>query len=187
MSSAYKFRDPEALYFVTCTVIQWIDLFTRNTYRGILIDSLKYCQENKGLVIHAYCIMSNHIYLIISRKGNPTFSDIMRDFKKHTSKELIKAIKSSEESRRHWMLWIFKSAGERNYNNKDYQVWVQGSHPIQLSSTDFARQRLNYLHNNPVKAGIVYAPENYIYSSASAYCGRLEEALLDLDFLDFQV
>ena len=184
MSRSYKFKDQESMYFVTCTVIQWIDLFTRNTYRQILIDSLRYCQENKGLVIHAYCIMSNHIHMIISRSGKPTFSDIMRDFKKHTSKELIKAVKSSAESRRHWMLWIFKSNGLRNPNNKEYQIWVQDSHPVHLFSADFTRQRLNYLHNNPVKAGIVYAPENYIFSSASAYCGRLEEAILELEYLD---
>jgi len=185
MTKGYKFHDPDAMYFVTFTVVQWIDLFTRNIYREILIESLKYCQENKGLTIHAYCIMSNHIHLIISRKGVTSLSDIVRDFKKYTSRKLLRTLGKSTESRKSWMLWLFRSSGLRNSNNTHFQVWVQDNHPIQLSSETIAAQRLNYLHNNPVKAGLVYAPENYIFSSASAYCGHLDEALVDLDFLNF--
>lgn len=184
MTRGYKFHDSDAMYFVTFTVVQWIDLFTRNTYKEILIESLKYCQKNKGLVIHAYCIMSNHIHLIISRKGETSLSGIIRDFKKYTSRKLLRTLGASTESRKGWMLWLFRSSGQQNPNNTHYQVWVQDSHPIQLSSEKIAAQRLNYLHNNPVKAGIVYAPENYIFSSASAYHGHVEEALVELSFLD---
>ncbi len=185
MSKAYKFHDPNGRYFITCTVIQWIDLFTRDQYRQVLIDSLKYCQQHKGLIIHAYCFMTNHIHLIVSRNGKAPLSDIIRDFKKFTSKSIIKTIRSKQESRRGWLHWLFNSNGLKNPNNKYYQVWIQDNHPILLSNELFLRQRLIYLHNNPVKAGIVYAPEDYVYSSASAYMGRREEAVLELDYIEF--
>ena len=113
--------------------------------------------------------MSNHIHLIVSATdGN--LSDILRDFKKFTSKEIITAIgDNKQESRKNWMLWIFKKAGEKNSRNKAYQFWQQDNHPIQLESIEFTLDKLNYMHNNPVKAGIVEKAEEYLLSSARDY------------------
>ena len=113
--------------------------------------------------------MSNHVHLIISAKdGN--LSDILRDFKKFTSKSIIAAIETSkEESRKNWMLWIFKKAGEKNSRNSSYQFWRQDNHAIQLDTVLFTLDKLNYLHSNPVKAGIVDKPEEYLLSSARDY------------------
>ncbi len=66
MPSKYKFNDPEGLYFVTYSVIEWIDVFSRLVYKDIIVESLKYAQKNKGLIIHAWVIMTNHIHLIAS-------------------------------------------------------------------------------------------------------------------------
>lgn len=85
MSERYKFRNPEGLYFVTTTVTNWVDLFTRDVYRELLSDSLKYYINKKGLVIHAWCFMTNHIHLIISKNGGEQLPAIIRDFKKFTS------------------------------------------------------------------------------------------------------
>ncbi len=79
------------------------------------------------------------------------------------------------------MLWIFKKAGERNSNNKNYQFWRQDNHPIELSTNKIMEQRLNYLHNNPVEAGIVEEPEHYLYSSARDYAGQ--KGLLNVEFI----
>ena len=113
--------------------------------------------------------MSNHVHLIISgADGN--LSDILRDFKKFTSKSIIAATETSkEESRRNWMLWIFKKAGEKNSRNSSYQFWRQDNHAIQLDTVPFTLDKLNYLHSNPVKAGIVDQPEEYLLSSARDY------------------
>ena len=115
--------------------------------------------------------MTNHVHLIASARENFNLSNILRDLKKHTAKQLIAAIQSPEESRRNWLLWLFRAAGESNTNNQVYQVWQQDNRPIELSSNAMVAQRLNYLHQNPVEAGIVFEPEHYIYSSAVDYAG----------------
>ena len=138
--------------------------------------------ENKGLALHAWVIMPNHIHLIISRNGKDSLSDIMRDFKKYTSKKIIDAIETTPESRKNWMLWIFKSAAAKNKNNTNFQFWQQENHPEELYSTKFIKQKLDYIHNNPVAALIVDAPERYVYSSAKDYYG--EKGLLPVLQLD---
>jgi putative transposase len=81
MSSKYKFKNPDGLYFITYTVINWADVFTRNSYKDLMIESFIYCQKEKGLAIHAYVIMTNHIHMIITRKGTNELSAILRDLK----------------------------------------------------------------------------------------------------------
>src|SRR5688572_420618 len=119
-SGGYKITDQGATYFVSFAVVAWVDVFTRREYRDVVIDSLKHCQLNKGLVIYGWCIMSNHAHLIISAKEN-NISDVLGDFKRFTSKKLIASILNNPgESRKEWMIKIFKEAGELNSRNKDY-------------------------------------------------------------------
>jgi len=89
----YSISDKSGCYFVIFTVIRWIDIFSRKEYRDIVVESLNYGIKEKGLVVYAWVIMSNHIHLIIStRTENENISSIIRDFKKHTSKEITKSI-----------------------------------------------------------------------------------------------
>jgi REP element-mobilizing transposase RayT len=185
MGFAYKFENPDGIYFVTSAVVEWVDVFTRFQYCDIVVESLKYCIEKKGLVLHAWVIMPNHIHLVISRNGSDSLSDIMRDFKKFTSSKITEAIETIPESRRNRMLWIFKSAAARNSNNKDYQFWQQENHPEELFSGKFMKQKVDYLHNNPVSARLTDAPERFVYSSAKDYCG--EKVLLPLVMLDIAI
>ena len=185
MSRALKIKDPEGLYFVTFTVVHWIDLFIRKDYKDLLIASLKHCQENKGLVVHNFVIMTSHVHLLVSRKPyGEQLSGIIRDFKKYTSGKLLKAIKEMPESRRKWLLEAFGEAGRANPNNSHYQVWVQDNHPVEIVTMKFVKQKLNYVHNNPVESGIVFSPQDYVYSSASAYAGRAAECPLEIELLD---
>ena len=134
MSRKYKFFDKEDLYFVTFSVVKWVDVFTRIEYKDILLDSWKYCQQNKGLQIHAWCLMTNHVHMIIS-SNKEELSAIMRDMKSFTSTSLRKAINDNpNESRKVWMLNIFTDAGMKNNNNIDFQLWQQHNHPILLDS-----------------------------------------------------
>lgn len=165
----YKIRDQQAVHFITFATVQWIDVFTRSDYVNIVIDSLAYCQQEKGLLVHSYCIMPNHLHLIISSPNN-NLSGIIRDFKKFTSAKIIKAIEeNNKESRRNWMLWIFKKAGENNERNNNYQSWQQDNHPIECSTEEILQTRMNYLHENPVRSGFVWKGEDYRYSSAVDY------------------
>jgi putative transposase len=173
MSRKYKIHDQQKLHIVTFTVIHWIDVFTRDNYRTIFIDSLKYCQANKGLEVYAYVIMTNHVHLIIGTSGENVLEGIIRDLKAFTSRSIRKALEDTElpESRREWMLRMMYRAGKYNSNNIDYQFWQQYSHPIELSSNRFLDQKLEYIHMNPVKAGFVDEPEAWVYSSARDYAG----------------
>ncbi|HOZ81900.1 MAG TPA: transposase [Bacteroidia bacterium] len=183
MSTKYKFQEPDAIYFVTFSVVNWIDVFTRNTYKDILLDSIRHCQKEKGLVVHAWVIMTNHVHMIISKNSLRVLPDIMRDLKKFTAYKNIGAImESPQESRREWMFKLFKQAGENNSNNTNWQFWQQDNHPIELTDATMQEQRLNYIHENPVRAGFVYKAEDYVYSSACDYGGT--KGLLDLLLLE---
>jgi putative transposase len=183
MSRAYKFSDPEGLYFITFATVGWIDVFTRLEYKELLIESLKFCQREKGLELFSWCIMTNHVHMIARAKEGYLLQGIMRDLKKYTSKQLIKTIEEHpQESRKEWMLSIFKRAGEFNRNNKFYQFWQQDNHPIELFSPEVIDQKLDYIHNNPVVTGIVENPEEYLYSSARDYSGI--KGKLEIEFID---
>jgi len=169
----YKIKNQDSLHFVTFTVVGWIDVFTREMYVKTLIESLNYCVKNKGLKIHAYVIMSNHLHLIISTPFINNLSSVIRDFKSFTSKKIILQIKENKrESRRDWMIKLFKQYAKNNKRNLLYQFWKQDNRPIELISPKWINQKLNYIHNNPVRAGIIEIPEHYIYSSANIYAGQ---------------
>ena len=118
MSRKYKFRDQDKLYFVSFATVNWIDLFVRAEYSEVLIESLKFCQKNKGLEIYAWCIMPSHVHMIIGTNEKP-MQDILRDFKSFTSRKLKEEIaEHPTESRKEWITWMMKQAGDNNVNNK---------------------------------------------------------------------
>lgn len=182
MSRKYKFRDNDKLYFVTFAIVYWIDLFIREEYKKIVLDSWKYCIANKGMELYGWCIMTSHIHIIIGSHADK-LERIMQNMKRHTSEQLRAAIKNNySESRKEWMLWLMERAGKKNSNNIDFQLWQQHNNPIELSNQKMAWQKLEYIHQNPVKAGFVEKPEDYLYSSARDYCGM--KGLIDILFLD---
>jgi REP element-mobilizing transposase RayT len=178
MSRNYKFRNPEAAYFVSFAVVEWLDVFTRNEYKDILIDSLHYCQKEKGMEIYAWCIMTNHVHLVFRSTTSYKPELILGDFKRFTSKAIVKAIKENpKESRKENLLRTFKNAGATTSNVANYQFWRHDNRPIELWSNYVIFQKINYIHQNPVVAGIVFRPEDYKYSSAVDYSG--EKGLLN--------
>lgn len=181
MSEKYKFHDPEGTYFITTSIVGWIDLFTRPELKHVIIDSLKYCQKEKGLVINAWCLMPSHLHLI-ARTSKVPMPDIMRDFKKFTAKEIIKVIKRINESRRGWVLDMFSEVADGVKRVDYYKVWQDGNHPELIFSSEFENQKLNYLHNNPVEAEFVDEPEYYLYSSARDYRTN-QKGLLEIELL----
>ena len=116
MSTGYQIKEQDKLYFITLQVVEWVDIFTRQKYRDLIIDNLTYCQKNKGLEIFAYVIMSNHIHLIVKSESGE-LSNVLRDFKSYTSKLILAEIDSSTESRKDWMLKIFKDAAFKHQRN----------------------------------------------------------------------
>ncbi len=182
MKDGYIIRDPYAKHFVTLSVVYWIDIFSRQLYRDIVIDSFKYCQENMGLTINGYVIMSNHIHAILQSQ-NGKLSQTITSFKKFTGAKFIQSIFDCPESRRVWLLNQFAHASIVHNRNSSHQIWVNGNRPMSLTTGTFFWQKLNYIHNNPVRAGIVDNPEDYIYSSARNYLGR--EGKLKIELVDW--
>ncbi len=178
--SGYKIFEGNP-HFLTTTIVDWIDLFTRKEYCLEIIESLKYCQKNKGLVIHAYVIMPSHLHMILSTAGDHKLSDVLRDFKQFTSRRLIQMIKEIPESRREWLLDKFSAAAHKNPKIRHYQLWQPGNHPKVIQTLPFLEEKLNYIHQNPVKAMIVSDSTHYLFSSSAAYCGQ--SSLLDIDLL----
>jgi len=113
MSEKYKVRDNERAYFMTITVVDWVDVFAKENNRQVIIESLKFCQQSKDLEIFAWCLMSNHLHLIARANGRYTLPEIIRDFKKFTAKKIINLIMENHGGRREWMLQRFKSAADK--------------------------------------------------------------------------
>lgn len=165
-------------YYITMTVVGWLDVFTRKNHRDVLIESLKYCQKEKGLIIYAYVIMSNHIHMIVQTSEPHQIKDTIRDFKKFTSKKILFQIQNEPESRREWMLKIFEDEAEQSKKHKTYKFWQVGNHAIEVFTEKFIWDKINYIHENPVRAGLVKQQWDWVYSSASNY--QDEESVLEV-------
>jgi REP element-mobilizing transposase RayT len=182
MSTGLKIQKDDSAYSVTFQIMGWVDLFTRQVYRNIAIASFKFCQANKGLAIFGYVIMSNHIHLLAQAQNN-NLSDIIRDFKNFTSQKFLEIIESDRESRSDWMKVVFGYHGKFK-NKQTNQIWTHENHPELIFSNNFVAQKLDYIHQNPVRAGLVEKPEDYLYSSARNYAGI--EAILDITLLNLK-
>jgi REP element-mobilizing transposase RayT len=178
MSDKYKIYDQDIAYFVTLTVVDWVDVFSRKSHKLTIVESLKFCQERKGLELYGWCLMSNHLHLIAKATGKYTLSEILRDFKKFTSRKIVEDILNEPESRRRWMIQRFDYNGKYLKRIRNYKFWQDGSHPVGIFTEKTFWRVMDYIHNNPVKQMIVSQPEDYFFSSARNYAGL--ENLLDI-------
>ena len=149
-------------HFLTITIIEWIDIFTKPQYSQIIINSLKYCQKNKGLLLYEFVIMMNHIHLIARAKETNKLSQIISDFKKHTTREILKELKKDN---RRYILNLIKNSFSKK---KDYQnqIWQRENYPEPIINERFLNEKIKYIYNNPVKKEYVAKQEDWFYSSA---------------------
>lgn len=181
MAEGYKIRNQNGLHFLTFTIVGWVDVFTRDIYKQIIADSFEFCIKEKGLILNAYVIMSNHIHIVARTDSEKGLSAIIRDFKKFTANRIIKEIENNRsESRSEWMLRLFKYYAKFNTNNSKYQFWKQDNKPIELVSEEWITQKVDYVHLNPVKAKYVEFEDDYIYSSARNYAGKNSPISVDI-------
>lgn len=156
----------DQFYFLTCGVTDRAFIFTSHNYFQIITQSLKYCQEKKGLRLAGYVIMPNHAHLICAASSEHPLSDTLRDFKRFTAKRIIEELKVENRTKQ---LALFRHAAEQAGKGSDFKVWMEGNHPIVLNSEPMFREKLLYIHNNPVRKGYVEKPEHWLYSSARNY------------------
>lgn len=166
MSEIRKANVEGATYFVTFTVVGWVDVFTRKELADELVRNIRYCQVHKGMDLFAYVIMSNHVHFVLRRRDG-LLADLLRDFKNFSAKQLLHLIATlPNESRSEWMMRHFGRAGKTSAQNKNYAFWIKDSHPTELYTQPVFDQKVNYIHMNPVVSGIVSEPEHYLLSSA---------------------
>jgi len=177
MSEQYKIFDPQATYFITFTLVEWLPLLKIPEFASVLIDSLKFCVASKGLLIFGYCIMPSHAHLIVKSELFPLGS-VIRDLKKFTASQISNMTEKNENY--HIYFKTFQNSATDIKRNKYIKVWQDGYHPEIIFSNKFFFQKLNYIHNNPVAAGLVTKPEDYYYCSARNYAGL--DAPLDIIF-----
>jgi REP-associated tyrosine transposase len=186
MSGGYIISNQREQHFVTLTIVGWVGLFNQRKYCEVLIGSIRFYMKNQGLKVHAYVIMSNHLHAIISAsEAKNDLSSIIGRLKSYTSKQFFRKIEKSNDHRKEWMMDIFDAAGKKNSRNTGFQIWIQNNHPVELSNRKILKRVLDYIHENPVKKGIVEFPWHYMYSSARQYAGL--PGILNLDLLDVSI
>lgn len=177
MKSRYKIVDKDGIYFCTSSILNWLPVFTRRSYFDLIADSLAFCRENKSLQLFGYVIMDNHIHLIA---GHPQLGKVMQDFKSFTARKIIDQLLTDNKT---WLLDQFHYRREADRGRNTFQIWQAGYHPKLVAADETMRQKLEYMHNNPVKAGFVESPEHWIYSSASNYL--LGHGVIEVDLYEF--
>ena len=183
MSRNYKFHNKSGLYFVSFATVNWVDVFTRQVYFKVLEESVTYCRSEKGMELYAYCFMPSHVHFVF-RSANDDPSGLLRDFKRHTSKAVIEAIENNpQESRKEWLLRLFEKAGKKNATTTNYQFWQHHNKPIELWSEAVIKQKIDYIHNNPVESGFVTNVIDWKYSSARNF--QDDHTILDIDNAGF--
>ena len=163
MRTRYKFVEKKGYYFITATVIEWLPLFTDKKYFDIIKNSLDFCESKDKFQVEAYVILENHLHLIISGKN---LSNGMRDFKSFTARKIIMALK---EDKKEWVLNQLEYYKKQHKTDSKYQIWQEGIHPQLIQGEEMMRQKINYIHHNPVRRGYVNRVEDWVYSSASLF------------------
>jgi REP element-mobilizing transposase RayT len=163
--SRYRFGENEYAYFLTCTIVGWLPVFTRPETVQFLYDSWRFLQESGRLTIYGYVILENHLHLIAS---SPAISKEVGDFKSFTARQIVDHLEARNVTTLLKWLRFLKA---RHKHDRDYQVWQEGSHPEQIKDEEMMRQKLEYIHGNPVKRGYVDDPTHWRHSSARNYAG----------------
>ena len=169
--SRYTIIDPQQPHFVTLTVLHWIPVFTRPKTVDILLDTLRFL-GNEGLKVYAYVVLENHCHCVL--QSDALDKDIRR-FKSWTARQLIQYLADNNVRQILEQLAFYKKAHKKD---RAYQFWQEGVHPELIQNDEMMRQKIEYIHHNPVKRGYVDETEHWRYSSARNYAGK--EGLLEV-------
>jgi REP element-mobilizing transposase RayT len=160
MRSRYRVNEPHAAHFITSTIVEWLPVFTSAAYCDIIIESFEYCRQHKGLRIHGWVIMDNHIHAVVFA---PDLPRVIADLKKYTARRILEQLKADN---REWLLKEFAHFRGASKTDSEHQVWQEGFHPQAIVDDAMMLQKLEYMHNNPVTRGMVASVEHWRYSSA---------------------
>ena len=177
MRDRYKIIEKDQLYFLTMSVVEMISIFTNPDYMNIIIENFQFYQKEQHLKIYSYVIMDNHLHIIASHKDN--LVQKIQNFKSFTAKKILKKLQSDKKK---WVLDLFELYKKKYKIKSKYQFWQEGNHPKQIQNVEMFNQKVEYIHYNPVKRGLVSNELDWIYSSARDFAGL--EGIFGLDKLD---
>ncbi len=163
MRNSYKITAKDGVYFLTSTIIEWLPVFTSKIYFEIIIDSLKYCQQKMDLKLYAYVILDNHFHLVVSAAN---LAKVLSSLRKFTAHQIIEQLKNDDKN---WLLnqlAFYKKPGK---TESIHQVWQEGMHPQLIKDQAMFNQKVEYIHYNPIKRGLVDESIHWRYSSARNY------------------
>ena len=163
MRSRYKIHNENGIFFVTSTIVKWIPVFVNEKYFDIMLNTMKHYQKNNDLLIYAYVFMPDHFHMVIS---NADVSKIMQSAKKFSAKEIIKNLRTDENE---IVLKEFRESKPEHKTTSKHQVWQESFHPQEIISYEMLRQKIEYIHYNPVRKNLVEKAEDWKYSSAIDY------------------
>ena len=172
----YIIRQNNIPYFQTATIVGWIPIFTRPETVQILLNSFQWLKENRQFQLHGYVILENHLHFISTA---PEHSKAIQTFKSYTARKIIDYLTEKNVQMILQQLSYYKL---RYKVKSNYQLWQEGSHAEEIINASMMRQKLDYIHNNPVERGYVSEQEHWRYSSASNYTGQV--GLIDINLLD---
>jgi REP element-mobilizing transposase RayT len=162
----YRFAESEYPYFLTCTIVGWLAVFTRPEAVQVVFDSWNFLKKEKGIRLYGYVVLENHLHFIASA---PDLSNVVKRFKMYTARQLINLLEAHGAK---VLLQQLRALKLRHKTDSDHQVWEEGSKPKQIQGDEMMLQKLEYIHYNPVKLGYVDEPVHWRYSSARNYAGR---------------
>ena len=171
--SRYKIYEITKPHFLTCTILNWLPIFTRKESVNIIIESLKHLQKEENLRLYAYVILENHIHLIAQ---SDDISKSMRHFKSFTAKELLKLLQKENAQTLLKQFQFYKKAHKKD---RTYQIWQEGYQPKLIQTNTMMISKIKYIHHNPVKRGYVDEAKHWRYSSARDYEGL--NGLIDIE------
>ena len=174
MRSRYTMSDSEGAYFLTCTIVEWLPALVGKEVRDAIVNALQFYRVNKNLRLYAYVIMEDHLHLLAEA---PDLSHVIQSFKSYTAREILHL---ARESGKDWLLNQFEYYRKHHKTESKHQVWQEGSHPQFIQGSRMLTQKINYIHNNPVKRGYVDLPEQWRYSSARNYVLD-DESVIEID------
>jgi len=160
MRSRYRINEPDRPHFITATSVEWLPVFTSSSCCDLVVRALSFAREHKGLRIYGWVILDSHLHAIVA---GPELAQVIGDLKKFTAREVLAQLKVEG---REWLLNQLAYYRAKYKTNSRYQVWQEGVHPQSIPTDDIMLQKFEYLHNNPVKRGLVTSPEHWRYSSA---------------------
>ena len=164
--SRYVILEPDKPHFLTCTVVERLPVFTRPDAAQILLDSGSHQRTNDGLRLFGYVILENHLHFVAQA---PRLDKCLSSFKSFTAARLIELLEARKAER---LLARLRFAKRAHKNDREYPFWQEGSHAEMVFSEPVMREKLEYIHQNPVKRGYVDRPEHWRYSSARVFLGQ---------------